>query len=113
MLGARWGRIFVASALIVGVLDIAYAILFSYARSGTPPLRLLQSVASGALGRDAFAGGGTTAAIGLGFHFLIAFIVTGVFFLAAARLPALTTRPVIIGALYGIGVYVVMNFAVM
>src|SRR5918993_3025166 len=108
----RWGRTFVASALIVGVLDIAYAILFSYVRSGTPPLRLLQSVASGALGRDAFTGGGTTAAIGLGFHFLIAFIVTAVFFAAAARLPALTTRPVIMGALYGIGVYLVMNFLV-
>jgi hypothetical protein len=112
MLRGRWGKTFVASALIVGVLDIVYAILFSYARSGTPPVRLLQSVASGALGRDAFAGGGTTAAIGLGFHFLIAFIVTGVFFAAAARLPALTARPVVIGALYGVAVYLVMNFMV-
>ena len=112
MLHRRWGKAFVASALIAGVLDIAYAMLFSYLRSGTPPVRLLQSVASGALGRDAFTGGGTTAAIGLGFHFLIAFAVAGVFFAAAARLPALTTRPVIIGALYGIGVYLVMNFLV-
>jgi hypothetical protein len=107
-----WGKTFVASALIAGVLDIAYAILFSYFRSGTSPERLLQSVASGALGRAAFTGGGTTAAIGLGFHFLIAFIATGVFFAAAARVPALTRRPLVSGALYGIGVYLVMNFAV-
>jgi len=102
----------VASALIVGVLDISYAILFSYFRSGTPPARVLQSVASGALGRDAFSGGGATAALGLGFHFLIAFIITAIFFVVAARVPALTRRPVIIGALYGIAVYLVMNFAV-
>ena len=108
----RWGKAMVASALIVGVLDISYAILFSYFRSGTPPARLLQSVASGALGRDAFSGGSATAALGLGFHFLIAFIITAIFFAVAARVPALTRRPVIIGALYGIAVYLVMNFAV-
>ena len=107
-----WGKALVASALIVGVLDIVYAILFSYFRSGTPPARLLQSVASGALGRDAFTGGSATAALGLGFHFLIAFIITAIFFAVAARMPALTRRPVIVGALYGIVVYLVMNFAV-
>ncbi len=108
----RWGKALVASALIVGVLDISYAILFSYFRSGTSPARLLQSVASGALGRDAFTGGAATAALGLGFHFLIAFTITAIFFAVAARAPALTRRPVIIGALYGIVVYLVMNFAV-
>ena len=109
----RWGSALVGSALTAGVLDIAYAILFSYFRSGTPPTRLLQSVASGALGRDAaYAGGAATAAIGLGFHFLIAFIITGIFFAAAARAPVLTSRPLLTGAIYGIGVYLVMNFVV-
>jgi hypothetical protein len=108
----RWGKALIFSALTVGVLDIAYAILFSYFRSGTPPARLLQSVASGALGREAYAGGATTAALGLGFHFLIAFIITAIFFAAAARIPALTSRPLLTGALYGIGVYLVMNFVV-
>ncbi|HET7696041.1 MAG TPA: hypothetical protein VFK57_10065 [Vicinamibacterales bacterium] len=109
---ARWGSAFVVSALTAGVLDITYAILFSYFRSGTTPARLLQSVASGALGRDAYAGGAATAALGLGFHFLIAFIITAVFFAAAARVPALTSHPAVTGALYGIGVYLVMNFVV-
>ena len=109
----RWGGALIASALTAGVLDIVYAIAFSYFRSGTPPARLLQAVASGAIGRDAaYAGGTATAALGLGFHFLIAFIITAVFFAAAARLPVLTSRPLIIGAIYGIGVYLVMNFVV-
>jgi hypothetical protein len=107
-----WGSPLVASALTAGVLDIVYAILFSYFRNGTPPARVLQSVAVGALGREAYAGGATTAALGLGFHFLIAFTITAIFFAAAARIPALTSRPLLTGALYGIGVYGVMNFIV-
>jgi len=105
--------IYLATALIVGTLDITYAILFSYFRSGTPPQRLLQSVAAGWFGRDAaFAGGASTAAAGLGFHFLIAFTITAIFFVAAFRLPALVRRPAIAGPLYGIGVYIVMNWVV-
>jgi hypothetical protein len=107
-----WGSALVVSALTAGVLDIVYAFVFAYFRSGTPPSRILQAVASGALGRDAYAGGTATAAIGLGFHFLTAFIITAVFFFAAARMPALTRRPVMTGAIYGIGVYLVMNFVV-
>ena len=107
-----WGGALIASALTVGVLDIAYAMLVSYVGSGTPPARLLQSIATGALGREAYDGGAATAALGLAFHFSIAFAITAIFFAAAARLPALTTRPVITGAFYGIGVYLVMNFVV-
>ena len=98
--------------MVVGVLDIAYAIAFSYWRSGTSPIRVLQSVASGALGRDAYAGGLPTAALGLALHFLIALIITAIFFAVASRARALTMQPVLIGALYGIVVYLVMNFFV-
>ncbi|HYT65295.1 MAG TPA: hypothetical protein VEL51_02665 [Vicinamibacterales bacterium] len=99
--------------LLVGTLDILYAIGFSYWRSGTTPQRLLQGVAAGALGRDAaFAGGAGTAAMGLGFHYFIAFTITLIFFLAARQQHALVRHPVIAGSLFGIGVYLVMNFIV-
>jgi hypothetical protein len=105
--------IYFITALIVGTLDITYAILFSYFRSGTPPERLLQSVAAGWFGRDAaFAGGAATAAAGLGFHFLIAFTITAIFFFAASRVRTLVRNPAITGPLYGIGVYIVMNYVV-
>lgn len=108
-----WLPTAVVTALIAGTFDITYAIVFSYLRSGVAPSRLLQSVAAGALGRDAaFAGGTPTAALGLGLHFLIAFIITLVFFAAASWRKSLVTRPVLIGSVYGIGVYVVMNFIV-
>ena len=107
-----WGRTLVTTALIAGTLDIIYAIAFSYFRSGTSPMRLLQSVAYGALGRDAYSGGAATAALGLGFHFLIAVTITAIFFAAAAQYPSLTRRPLITGSLFGIVVYLVMNFVV-
>ena len=43
--------------LIAGVMDISYAVLYSYFRSGVAPTRLLQSVASGLLGSEAYTGG--------------------------------------------------------
>jgi hypothetical protein len=104
---------YVATALLAGTFDITYAISFSYWRSGVSPERLLQSVAAGWFGRDAaFAGGAATAAAGLGFHYFIAFTITAIFFLAAANLRWLTSRPVLAGAVYGIGIYVVMNWVV-
>jgi len=106
-------KIYLATALIVGTLDITYAILFSYFRSGTSPERLLQSVAAGWFGRDAaFAGGAGTAAAGLGFHFFIAFTITAIFFAAASQARWLVRQPVVTGSLYGIGVYLVMNYVV-
>jgi len=107
-----WPRPFVSSALLAGALDITYAIVFSYFRSGVAPSRILQSVASGALGRAAYDGGTRTAALGLALHFLIAFIITAIYFLAASGQRWLTRRPLLTGAVYGLGVYGVMNLVV-
>ena len=95
--------------LIAGVLDIAYAFVFSYLRSGRTPSFVLQSVASGALGRDAFQGGAKTAALGLGFHFLIALGAAAVYVLASRAIPFLTTHPLVSGTIYGLCVYAFMN----
>lgn len=106
-------KIYFATAAIVGTLDITYAIVFSYFRSGAAPARVLQSVAAGWFGREAAtAGGGSTAAAGLAFHFLIAFTITAIFFGASRLVPWLIRAPWIAGPLYGIGVYIVMNFVV-
>ncbi len=59
----------------------------------------------GALGRSAYEGGAKTAALGLGFHFLIALIAATVYFLASRVLRFMVTRPIISGILYGLGVY--------
>ena len=99
--------------LIAGALDITYACIFSYVRSGRKPAVILQSVASGALGRSAFEGGTKTAILGLGFHFLIALIAATVYYLASRVLRVMVTRAVICGILYGLCVYLVMNCLVL
>ena len=97
--------------LAVGILDILDAFIF-FGLRGAQPIRILQSIAAGLLGRDAFNGGWGTAVLGLALHFFIAFTIVLVFLLASRRLPMLTRHPVIAGLLYGIAVYLVMTFVV-
>ena len=99
--------------LICGVLDITAAII-NASFSGASPVRLLQFVASGLLGRDAaFAGGYATAALGLVMHFCVAFTVTAIFYALSRRFPVLVQQVIPVGLLYGAGVYLAMNVGVL
>jgi hypothetical protein len=98
--------------LIAGALDICAAFLYAWLRAGVGPIRVLHSVASGLLGPEAFQSGAKTAVLGLALHFLIATIWTTVFYFASRQLLFLIERPVLFGLLYGIVVYVFMNFVV-
>jgi uncharacterized membrane protein YagU involved in acid resistance len=109
---SRASRTILWGGLVAGVLDITYAFVASGLR-GVGPVRVLQSVASGLLGAAAKEGGLATAALGLLLHFLIAFAIATVYYLASRRLGLLVRRAVICGLLYGIGVYLVMNFVVL
>jgi hypothetical protein len=97
--------------LIAGILDITSAILITLYYHGSVT-RMLQGIASAAIGKSAFDGGTGTAALGLGFHFLIAFIWTIVFFVASRKIGFLTAQPIVAGVLYGIVVYLIMYLGV-
>src|SRR5882762_6644070 len=99
--------------LIAGTMDITAAILTYKVRNNVPPIRILQSVASGLLGNDAFTGGARTAALGLFLHFVIAFGATAVFYLASRKMPWLIDNAVIAGILYGIVVQQFMQQVVL
>jgi uncharacterized membrane protein YagU involved in acid resistance len=99
--------------LIAGTLDISYACINSYIVRRTSPIRVLQSVASGALGAKAFTAGIKTAVLGLAFHFLIALTAAAVYYLASQKLRFLITQAIISGVIYGIGIYLFMNFVVL
>ena len=105
MRGILWG------GLAAGVLDITGAIVTNGWR-GVPPVRVLQSVASGLLGPRSFEGGAATAALGLALHFAIALAACAVFYAASRRLGFLTRRPWLWGPLYGIAVYFFMSLVV-
>jgi uncharacterized membrane protein YagU involved in acid resistance len=98
------------SCLIAGTLDISDALIF-YGLRGVPPTRLLQNIASSLLGRAAFAQGVRSAILGLLLHYFIATTVATIYILASRQLP-LSRRPIFYGFLYGIVVYIVMNYVV-
>ena len=105
-------RALLYGTLAVGVLDILDAFVFFWLRSGVRPVRILQSIAAGLLGRASFSGGWRTAALGLALHFFIAFVVVLVFLMASRRLPVLKRHAIAAGLLYGIAVYLTMTFVV-
>jgi hypothetical protein len=101
------------ATLVAGVLDISSAFILSYPK-GVGPIRVLQGVAAGLVGRDtAINGGLATAALGLTIHFFIASVVASVFYGASRKLAFLTRHAVISGLLYGVVVYSFMYWIVM
>jgi hypothetical protein len=106
-------RALLFGTLAVGILDGLDAILFFYLRSDVAPDRIFKGIAAGLLGPSARQGGWGTVLLGIGLHFFISFVVVLVFMLASRRIPILTRRPIVSGLLYGIGVYLVMNFIVL
>ena len=100
--------------LIAGTLDLTAACVSAWLRSGTTPIRVAHFIASGAIGQSsAFAGGYKSALLGVAFHFLIATVATAVFYLASRGLHLLIQWPVPMGLLYGVLVYLFMNFVVL
>ncbi len=101
----------IAATAIAGTLDIASAMVQTAIRGGTIP-GMLRSVAAGPLPAAKQWGLGGAAA-GLAVHFALMAIMATVFILAADRIPALKRQPLIWGALYGIGLWLVMYFVVL
>jgi len=105
-------RALLLAGLVAGALDISAAILVNLLRD-IPPVRILQSVASGLLGREAYAGGAMTATLGLALHFAMMFVIAGVYLGVSRPLSAALRHPFVAGPVYGIAVYVVMTFIVL
>ena len=101
------------AGLVAGTLDILDAIVFYRLRFHTPPIRILQSIASGLLGRHAFAEGIRSAMIGLAIHFCIATFWAALFVLIARSVPAMRRYAIASGIAYGLIVYAVMNYLVL
>lgn len=93
---------------IAATLDILAAFALA-ARHGGTPARILKSIASGVLGRDAFDGGAATAALGLALHFAILIVAAALYFIASRRLRPLALQPLRFGALYGVAVWAFMH----
>ena len=98
--------------LVVGTLDLVFAMTFWAWRADLPAFRILQGVAAGLLGPAAFEGGLQTGILGLTLHFLIAMSMAVAYYAAARRWSLLWMRPVAWGTAYGLLLYVIMNVVV-
>lgn len=105
LIGSLW------AGLTAGALDILAAVIIN-TLLGSTPMRVLQSVASGLLGRLAFDGGWRTALLGLVLHFVMMLIIAAIFCALASVMRWTWRQPLLAGAIYGIAVYVVMNLVV-
>jgi len=101
----------VIGAFVIGTLDIVYAIAFWYPR-GVAPARIFQSIAAGIYGPASFSLGVHTVAIGAALHYFIALCIVLVYWVASQRIDALARRPIVWGSVYGVLVYLVMNYVV-
>ena len=99
-----------AAGSLAGVMDIFAAFITWWGI--VTPQRILQGVASGWLGKASFDGGLQTAALGLFFHFFIAFSWATIFYFASRKFVFLVRQPWVSGPIYGCFVFVFMYFVV-
>lgn len=110
----RWLFPILLGGFIAGALDIGYAFAHYYLVYEVPPVRILQSVAAGAIGRDAaVAGGWTTGSLGLALHFALTTLMAAFFVAWTRMVPDLNKWPLLSGATYGLAIFAIMQVVVL
>jgi uncharacterized membrane protein YagU involved in acid resistance len=94
--------------IIAGTLDIGAASLINSAK----PTRILQAIASGLLGKSAFADD-STVGIGLALQWAMSIVIASIFVVAARWRPVLKRHWLEAGLAYGVVVFLVMNYVVL
>ncbi len=98
--------------LLAGIFDITQAFV-GFGLLGAKPFRILQHIAGGVFGARSMQMGWTSAALGLVFHFTIAFTAAAIYYLASRVLRVLMEHAVACGLIYGELVFLFMYFVVL
>ncbi len=101
------------SGLIAGVLDAMAGIVVYFIYFGFNPFQVLQFIASGVYGPEAIDSGIPMMVAGTFFHFLIAFVVAAIYFWAYPKISLLRNNVVLMGLIYGAGIWAVMNLLIL
>jgi uncharacterized membrane protein YagU involved in acid resistance len=96
------------AGLIAGTLDVGAAAFIN----GRNPLVILLYIASGLLGKVSFQSGLPAVLLGLLLQWLMSLIIAAVYVLASNRFPELKPSWIAGGLVYGLGIFLVMNYAV-
>jgi len=107
---SAWLTVLIAG-LIAGALDLTFAFVF-YHSQGVTPDRILRGIAAGVLGLGARDMGPWVSFLGAALHFFISVCAAFVYYLVSRRVPLLTRRPLLCGALFGVAMFAVMRFIV-
>ena len=94
--------------IIAGTLDIGAASLINSAK----PTRILQVIASGLLGKSAFADN-STVGLGLVLQWAMSIIIASIFVVAVQWRPVLKRHWLKAGLAYGVVIFLVMNYVVL
>ena len=103
----------VYGGLLIAVADAIFAITLWFEWTTKGLTQVFQSIAVGVLGKASYEGGLATALLGAGLHAVMAIAFVAICIALSFRFRLLTDKPVMSGLLYGVGLYVVMNFVVM
>jgi hypothetical protein len=107
-------RLSVIGGIITGLLHIIVQVGIVFGLIVKSPfISSLQYLVSGAMGNAAFTGGLTTALLGLILELIMTIIIAGVFIFSADRISLLRRHIIVSSLLYGVGVFIVMNFIVL
>jgi hypothetical protein len=107
-----WPQVFIGGFLIaLGDIIFATTLWFQWDAAGLT--RVFQSIAYGVLGKASFDGGVGSAALGAGLHLFMATCFVVAYTLVARRVPTLLDKLFVYGPMYGVLMYIIMNFIVM
>ena len=102
------GAAILRGGLVAGTIDIGAASLINM----VDPLIILRAIASGLLGRAAFAGGLPVSLLGLVLQWAMSLLIAAIFVVAAQRMAWMRKRWIAAGLAYGVVVFVVMEYMV-
>jgi hypothetical protein len=94
--------------IVAATIDIGAACLIT----GRDVIYILHVIAGGLLGQSTFSGGTQTALLGLLLQELMGLIIAAIYVGAAGVMPLLKRRWLACGLLYGVAIFVVMNYVV-
>jgi len=106
------GKLVLTAGLLAGIMD-GSAAMIQTAIAGRTMEGLWRYVASGFFGNDAFTGSSAMIVYGILFHLFIAMSWAVIFYFLYPYLKQWFKNPVVLGMLYGIVVWAVMNLIVL
>lgn len=94
--------------LSAGLMDLCAAMTINR----LPALTIGRAVATGLYGKASFKMGDEVGYLGVGLHFAMSLLIAAIYVLAAERIAAMRQNVLAAGLLYGVGVFLVMNYVV-